>query len=42
MIALYEELIEEFPIVSIEDGLFEDDWEAGQKMQNALAAESSL
>lgn len=28
LIMLYEELVEEFPIVSIEDGLFEDDWEA--------------
>ncbi len=32
MIALYEELINEFPLVSIEDGLFEDDWEGWQKL----------
>ena len=32
MIALYEELVKEFPIVSIEDGLFEDDWEGWQKL----------
>ena len=41
MIAMYEELVQQFPIVSIEDGLFEDDWigwkhlteELGQKVQ---------
>lgn len=27
MIALYETLIKEFPLVSIEDGLYEDDWD---------------
>ena len=37
MIALYEELIEEFPLVSIEDGLFEDDWEGWQKLTARLA-----
>ena len=29
MIAWYEELTARYPIVSIEDGLYEDDWEAG-------------
>lgn len=32
MISYYEELLDEFPIVSIEDGLQEDDWEGWQKM----------
>ena len=32
MIRLYEELVEEFPIVSIEDGLHEEDWEGWQKL----------
>lgn len=32
MVAYYEELIEKFPIISIEDGLFEDDWDGWQLM----------
>lgn len=36
MIALYEELVDAFPIVSIEDGLFEDDWEGWQKLTARL------
>lgn len=36
MIALYEELVKEFPIISIEDGLFEDDWEGWQKLTARL------
>ncbi|MDD6057959.1 MAG: phosphopyruvate hydratase [Clostridiales bacterium] len=42
MIALYEELLEEFPIVSIEDGLFEDDWEGWQKMTARLGKKIQL
>ena len=30
MIALYAELCERYPIVSIEDGLAENDWTAGR------------
>ena len=41
MIALYEELIE-FPIVSIEDGLFEDDWEGWQKMTKRIGGRVQL
>ncbi len=37
MIALYEELIEEYPLVSIEDGLDEEDWEGWQKLTERLA-----
>ena len=36
MIRLYEELVEEFPIVSIEDGLHEEDWEGWQKLTARL------
>lgn len=36
MISLYEELAEEYPILSIEDGLQEDDWEGWQKMTERL------
>ena len=42
MIALYEELIEEFPIVSIEDGLFEDDWEGWQKITKRIGGRVQL
>lgn len=42
MIALYEELVEEFPIVSIEDGLFEDDWEGWQKLTKRLGERVQL
>lgn len=30
MIALYEDLAKRFPLVSIEDGLQEDDWRLGR------------
>ena len=36
MIALYEELAAEFPLVSIEDGLSEDDWDGWQKLTQRL------
>lgn len=42
MIALYEQLIEEFPLVSIEDGLFEDDWEGWQKLTTCLSDKIQL
>ncbi len=42
MIRLYEELVEEFPIVSIEDGLHEEDWEGWQKLTSGLAERFSL
>lgn len=32
MIEYYEKLAEKFPIVSIEDGLEEDDWEGWKQM----------
>lgn len=42
MIALYEELTREFPIVSIEDGLYEDDWEGWQKLTERLGDKVQL
>lgn len=42
MIAYYEELINEFPIVSIEDGLAEDDWEGWKKLTERLGGKVQL
>jgi len=36
LIALYDEWIAEFPIVAIEDGLAEDDWEGWKKLRARL------
>jgi enolase len=36
LISLYEEWIGEFPIVSIEDGLGEDDWDGWKKLRERL------
>ena len=36
MITFYEELIKKFPIISIEDGLSEGDWDGWQRMMNRL------
>lgn len=36
MISYYEELVSKFPIVSIEDGLAEDDWDGWQEMTRRL------
>lgn len=42
MVAYYEELVRDFPICSIEDGLFEDDWEGWQKLTDALGNKIQL
>lgn len=42
MIAFYEELVKEFPIISIEDGLYEDDWEGWQKLTQRLGERIQL
>lgn len=42
MIALYEELCSRYPIVSIEDGLAEDDWDGWQKLTEELGARVQL
>ncbi len=36
MIALYEEMVDDFPIVSIEDGLAEADWDGWKRLTRAL------
>ena len=36
MVALYRELCERYPIVSIEDGLAEDDWDGWRELTEAL------
>jgi enolase len=42
MIQYYEELIGEFPIISIEDGLSEDDWEGWQALNQAIGDKIQL
>ena len=42
MTAYYEELVEEFPIVSIEDGLCEDDWDGWKYLTEHLGKKIQL
>ncbi|MGE5244464.1 MAG: phosphopyruvate hydratase [Betaproteobacteria bacterium] len=42
MIRMYEEWIRQYPIVSIEDGLSEDDWSGWQKLTRALGSKVQL
>lgn len=42
MIAWYEELIEKYPIISIEDGLGERDWDGWQKLTEKLGSKIQL
>jgi enolase len=42
MIALYEHWINEYPIVSIEDGLAEDDWSGWAKLTSAIGDRCQL
>ncbi len=42
MIAFYQELTGKYPIVSIEDGLAEDDWEGWKKLTDALGKKVQL
>jgi len=42
MIALYAKMVEKCPIVSIEDGLAEDDWEGWRKLTEALGEKIQL
>ncbi len=42
MISYYEELIERFPIASIEDGLAEDDWDGWQEMTKRIGKKVQL
>jgi len=42
MISYYEELIDHFPIASIEDGLAEDDWDGWQEMTKRIGKRVQL
>lgn len=42
MVEYYEKLIDEFPIVSIEDGLQEDDWEGWKMLTDRLGSRIQL
>ena len=42
MIAFYQELTSKYPIVSIEDGLSEDDWEGWKKLTQTLGGKVQL
>ena len=42
MVAYYEKLVERFPIISIEDGLFEDDWDGWQLLTKTLGEKIQL
>lgn len=42
MVTYYEDLIKQFPILSIEDGLAEDDWDGWQMMTNRIGDKIQL
>ncbi len=42
MIGYYEQMVEKYPIVSIEDGLSEDDWDGWQEMTARLGSKIQL
>lgn len=42
MIAYYEEMVEKYPIVSIEDGLAEDDWDGWKQLTQRLGHKVQL
>jgi len=42
MVAYYEDLIQHYPIISIEDGLAEDDWEGWVNLTHTLGARIQL
>ncbi|PTX59606.1 enolase [Melghirimyces profundicolus] len=42
MITFYEELLDKYPIISIEDGLAEDDWEGWEKLTRRLGGKVQL
>lgn len=42
MIGLYESLVKEYPIISIEDGLDEDDWDGWKEMTKRLGDKAML
>lgn len=42
MVSLYSEWIKKYPLVSIEDGLAEDDWEGWKKLTEAIGSRVQL
>jgi enolase len=42
MIAYYQELVAKYPIISIEDGLAEGDWDGWASLTNAMGAKTQL
>ena len=42
MIAFYKNLISKYPVISIEDGLAEEDWAAWKKLNNAIGKKCQL
>jgi len=42
MISFYQELVSKYPIISIEDGLSEDDWEGWNKLTKAIGDKVQL
>lgn len=42
MISFYEELVRKYPIISIEDGLSEDDWEGWKQLTDRLGSKVQL
>ncbi|CAM5780648.1 MULTISPECIES: phosphopyruvate hydratase [Brevibacillus] len=42
MIAFYEDLVSKYPIISIEDGLSEDDWDGWKKLTDRLGGKVQL
>jgi enolase len=42
MVAFYAALCDEFPIISIEDGIAEDDWETWKKLTDAIGEDVQL
>ncbi len=42
MIKIYEELVNNYPIVSLEDGLAEDDWEGWKNLNEALGGKIQI
>lgn len=42
MVALYADLIEKYPIISLEDGLAEDDWDGWARLNAALGSKCQI
>ena len=42
LIDVYKKMVEQFPVVSIEDGLYENDWDGWKKLTQALGAKVQL